>query len=130
MKFEKSYHLPFSRDRVYAAWTSSDTVIPPATRMDIEPVVGGHYRLFMDTPEFSTRNEGVFLAVEPPSRLKYTWEWDSDGKVTDITVEFASDGDGCKVRVKHAGFAEKDSFDMHAAGWDSYISGLTDYLAD
>lgn len=130
MKIDKTYQLPFSPERVYAAWVSSDTVIAPATRMDIDPVVGGHYRLFMDTPEFSTRNEGVFLEVEPPAHLKYTWEWDSDGKVTEITVDFSPDGNGCRVRIQHAGFAEKESFEMHATGWDSYISGLIEFLTD
>ncbi len=130
MKFKKTYHMPFPVGRVYAAWVSSNTVIAPATRMDINPVEGGHYRLFMETPEFSTRNEGTFSKVEPQSHLKYTWEWDSDGNVTEIAVDFSAEGDGCKVSIVHAGFADQASFDMHAAGWDSYFGGLIAFLKD
>jgi hypothetical protein len=41
---EKTYELPFSPQQIYAAWVSSNTVIPPATKMDINPIEGGHYR--------------------------------------------------------------------------------------
>ena len=47
---EKTYDFPFPPDRVYAAWVSSDTVIPPATAMDIEPKVGGHYFSLCESP--------------------------------------------------------------------------------
>ena len=53
MIIEKQYELPFPISHVYAAWVSSDTVIPPATSMDVLPEVGGHYRLIMEMPDFS-----------------------------------------------------------------------------
>jgi len=43
MDLEKHYDLPYPPAKVYAAWVSSDTVIPPATAMDINPIVGGHF---------------------------------------------------------------------------------------
>ena len=61
----KVYELAFPVATVYRAWVSSDTVIPPATAMDILPEVGGHYRLHMDLPDFKGRNDGVFSAVVP-----------------------------------------------------------------
>lgn len=65
MVIEKQYELPFSRDVVYTVWVSSDTVISPATSMDVLPEIGGHYRLFMETPEFASKNEGYFLVSSP-----------------------------------------------------------------
>ena len=98
--------------------------------MDIDPVVGGHYRLIMDMPEFAARNEGVFLEVRSGSRLKYTWEWNADGDVTEITVNLRDDGDGCKIAITHAGFRDHNSLEQHADGWDSYVKGFTAFLAD
>ena len=101
MDIEKVYDMPFSPEAVYAAWVSSDTVIPPATAMDINPVVGGHYRLVVKSDEWDTQNEGKFLEVEENKHLRYTWEWNQDGDVTEIEVTF---------------------------GWDGYIKGLAAFM--
>jgi len=128
MRIEKTYQLPFSTDRVYAAWISSDTVIPPATAMDINPVVGGHYRLVMDTPEFSGRNEGTFLSVDAGRRLVYTWEWNGDGEVSEIDVTFSPLESGTQIDLVHRRFRQQESVDQHAIGWDGYIEGLAAFL--
>lgn len=130
MKIKKTYQLPFPVERVYEAWISSRTVIAPATAMDINPVVGGHYRLIMDSPDFAATNEGVFLEVRPGSRLKYTWEWNGDGAVTEIAVDMRETGGGCDVTITHGGFRDQASMEQHADGWDSYIEGFTAFLAD
>ncbi len=130
MEIDAAYELPFPRERVYAAWVSSDTVIPPATGMDINPVVGGHYRLIMAGPDFSAKNEGVFLIVEPPHRVKYTWEWNGDGEVTEIDVTFTEERGGTRVRILHTGFQKEESVVNHRSGWDSYLEGLERFLTD
>ena len=60
-----SLELAFDMKVVHTAWVSSSAVIAPATSMDIEPDVGGHYRLATDAPEFSGKNEGKFSLIEP-----------------------------------------------------------------
>lgn len=128
MDIEKTYELPFPPEQVYAAWVSSRTVIAPATAMDIDPVVGGHYRLIMENPDFTGRNEGVFLAVEPGRHVRYTWEWNNDGKVTEIDVTFSAVEAGTRIEIRHTGFDNEESAEMHSSGWDSYISGFTALL--
>ena len=128
MIFDKSYELPFPIARVYDAWVSSDTVISPATSMDIDPVVGGHYRLIMDSPEFSARNEGKFLLVDPGNHVRYTWEWNGDGEVTEIDVTFSRNAESTLIRILHTGFQKEESFENHSTGWDSYIEGFTELL--
>lgn len=128
MDIQKIYQLPFPRESVYAAWVSSDTVIAPATAMDINPVVGGHYRLFMESADFTGRNEGSFLAVDPNEHVRYTWEWNSDGEVTEIDVTFSANANGTEVIIAHRGFHSQKNADQHASGWDSYIKGFTSFL--
>lgn len=129
MRIDKVYEVPFPVAVVYAAWVSSDTVIPPATAMDVLPEVGGHYRLIMETPDFSGRNEGQFLRVEPERRVTYTWEWNQDGEVTEIDVRFLPSEHGTRVVLSHTGFVRQDSVNNHDTGWDSYIEQFIQHLA-
>lgn len=128
MIIDKRYHLPFSPATVYAAWISSDTVIAPATRMEIDPIVGGHYRLFIKTPDMTMLNVGKFLQVEPETRLSYTWEWNGDGEISEIDVTFVPAEPGTDVHLRHTGFTKPESLVAHDRGWDSYIDGLSAFL--
>jgi len=128
MKIEKTYEIALPTDQVFAAWVSSDTVVAPATAMDIDPVVGGHYRLIMETPEFSGRNEGIFLEVEDGKHVRYTWEWNGDGEISEIDVVFMATDSGTRIEVVHSNFAKQESVDQHSSGWDSYIDGFKTFL--
>ena len=130
MYIAKTIEIPFSADAVYRAWVSSDTVIPPATSMDIDPVPGGRYRLLMETPDLSMRNEGRFLVVTPGKHIRYTWEWNGDGEVTEIDVTFIPISGGAEVRLHHSGFRSDESRSMHDSGWDSYFAGLIAHLEE
>lgn len=129
MQIEKTYDLNFPIETVYTAWVSSDTVIPPATSMDVLPEVGGHYRLIIEMPDFSGKNEGKFLKVEPGKRVVYTWEWNGDGEVTTIDVSFLAVDAGTRIQLTHTGFEKEESVTNHDSGWDSYISGFIEHLS-
>ena len=124
----KDYKLNFPRTRVYAAWVSSKTIIAPATDMDVNPVVGGHYRLIMETPKQSSSSDGTFLIVEENRHLRYTWKWSNEDEVTEIDVKFSSTEHGTAIHLEYSGFQSDASRDMHDSGWDSYIAGFTDHL--
>lgn len=127
MNIEKTYDLNFPVDIVYSAWVSSNTVIAPATAMDIEAAVGGHYRLFIESPEFTAVSEGEFLIVTPQKHLRYSWEWNGDGEVTEIDVRFANSSvqsEATQIQLEHSGFQKKESLEAHDSGWDSYIEGF------
>ena len=130
MGINKHYELPFPVEMVYTAWVSSDTVIPPATSMDVLPEVGGHYRLIMEMPDFIGRNEGEFLLVEPNARVTYTWEWNNDGEVSTIDVRFKPSGEGTSIDLVHNGFTSDESVTNHDSGWDSYVEGFTKHLSE
>lgn len=129
MDIHADYKVPFALPDVYAAWVSSETVIAPATAMDIKPVVGGHYRLIMEGEEFTGRNEGKFLTVEPERRVVYTWEWNGDGEVTKVDVMFSAVPEGTAIAIMHTGFQNPQSVENHRSGWDNYIEGFIAFLA-
>ncbi len=130
MDFEKSYILPFQPEDVFTAWTSSETVIPPATHLEIDPSVGGFYRLFMETSEASSKAQGIFFTVSQDERVRYTWEWDGDGEITEIDVRFERQPDGTRVYIRHSGFRSEESLERHKGGWDSYVEGLSNLLGE
>ena len=128
MQIEKTYDLPFRARDIFTAWTSSDAVVPPATRLDLNPVVGGHIKLFMETPEKTASAEGIFFLVEPDRRIRYTWEWNRDGEITEIQVTFEDYEAGTHVTLLHSGFQSEESRDRHIEGWDNYVGGLEKLL--
>ena len=123
--FSKSYTLPFPVGRVYSAWISNDTVIPPASRMEIEAKIGGVYRLIM--PDGS-KAEGSFSEIVPNERLRYSWRWAGSGESTEVDVRFSENSSGTGVRVEHRGFQSESSIRDHSSGWDGYMAGLESYL--
>ncbi|MEM1229556.1 MAG: SRPBCC domain-containing protein [Pseudomonadota bacterium] len=130
MQILKTFELPLPPEQVYAAWVSSDTVIPPATAMDIDPRVGGHYRLIIETPEFSSRNDGTFLELKPGVHVRYSWQWQGDDEQTIIDVRFEplEDGQATRIVLEHSGFAREESHAQHEQGWDAYFAGLRAFL--
>jgi len=125
---DSTWVLPSTPEQVYAAWVSSDTVIPPATKMDVKPVVGGHYRLTAQNETLTMHNEGRFIEVTPKAHLRYTWQWLGDEEITEIEVTFSAHENGTQLRLQHGGFLTVASRTNHDNGWNSYVAGLTAFL--
>ncbi|QMU58594.1 MAG: hypothetical protein GKR98_10555 [Boseongicola sp.] len=128
MDISKTYDLPFAASVVFAAWVSPRSVISPATRIEVDPRPGGKMRVFVDHPGGTDSTNGNFLEFVTNERLRYTWEWNNDGEETEITVDFGKTDIGTRIILTHIGFQKDTSRDMHDAGWDSYVAGLTELL--
>ncbi len=123
--FEKTYQVPFDTGTTYDYWVSSDTVIPPAASMNIDPREGGVYQLVM--PGGFSMN-GKFTEVEPGKALRYSWLWDGDDEESVVSVTFSANADGTAVHIIHGEFATQEAYDNHATGWDSYVEGFTAFV--
>ena len=119
----KRYELPFPRGRVFAAWLSTDSVVAPVTKIDIEPQVGGHYRLTVGDGADAPTMHGRIIAIEQDRRVRHTWRWDA-GKESVVDVRFDDTNDDTVVVLEHSELADDDDADRHSAGWDSYVEGL------
>jgi len=123
--FSKSYVLGFPREVVFAKWVAEDTVVSPAEEMEIEPRVGGTYRLLMPG---GAAMEGVFSTFAENERVTYSWNWIGSDETTEVDVTFQDHADGTEIQVTHSGFQSADSYENHASGWDNYIAGFTAHI--
>jgi uncharacterized protein YndB with AHSA1/START domain len=99
-----------------------------ASLVEVDLRAGGTYRIGMDSPDGQTVYvRGVFRAVDPPSRLAYTWKWEN-GEFASVpeslvTVEFRPIAEGTEVIVRHEALAD-EAGPAHEKGWADCLDAL------
>lgn len=76
---------------------------------------------------------GRFLKIVPDQLLELTWvtgEPGTHGAETVLTVEFEPLGDGTRIRLTHAGFADEEIRDGHEAAWPEGLAHLDRCMLD
>ena len=124
--FAKTYLIEHSLEKVYTYWISNSTLITPVIKIEIDPWVGGIYRL--ELSDGSVMN-GKFSQVSNNKALSYSWQWQGSDEITRVDVQFHVHVAGTEVQIKHEGFLSEESLHRHVHGWDRYISGFRNYLA-
>jgi len=126
-----------SREEVFAAWINpesmrdwmcpGDTVTAEA---QLDPRVGGSFRIVMKSPAREVDHTGEYLVVEPPSTLAFTWVSSNTGNhPTLVTVELFDRGNACELVLTHERFANADAVRRHKSGWGQIVDKLALYLA-
>jgi len=128
MKIETERTFEFPAESVYGAWVADETLIAPVTRIEKDVRVGGHYRLYVEMEQGTAVMEAEYTVIEPGRKLAYSWEWNGDGEVTLVTVQFVPQGAGCLVQLTHGAFLKEDSYERHVSGWENYFDGLAERL--
>lgn len=127
--------------RVWEAFTRAEALRewfhPPGVECagaECEPYPGGIYRIRFRVPaadqEFGLT--GVFLAVNAPKSLCYSWRWeDRPGFefVSKVEVSFEPDEGGVSVHVRHCGIPGATEREDHERGWNAVLGSLETYLA-
>ena len=126
------------RDRVFATWSDPEEqkkIGPEGLKNQVfvsDSHVGGHYRIEMVGPDgerFIAR--GVYKVVEPPSKLVYTWKWDSDPDLeTLVTVLFKEKGRKTEITVTHEGFPTEAHRKDHEEGWSQSLDQFVALFSD
>ncbi len=95
---------------------------------------GGEYKIVlrMADDELWTLH-GVYRVVSPPGRLALTWSWieddPKDEQHTLLTLEFAQDGDGTELTLRHELFLRDESRASHENGWGKCLDKLAGELS-
>lgn len=124
--------LPFPRERVYRAWLDPATMVrwfvdPSFTdgRAEVDPRVGGHYRIFQVDPEgaMTGGSESRILELVPNERIVLAWRFAGPNREEDLspetwlTVTFAEPGPGeTELTVVHEQLDDLAAAMPHIAG--------------
>ena len=82
----------------------------------------------MRDPEEGTEygGGGHYTVIDPPSRLVFTWTWDSDEdtRETLIELDFEEVDGATTVRLTHSNLRDQESVLSHEGGWNSCLDNL------
>ena len=105
------------------------------TAAECDPSPGGIFRLRMSIPSQgqSFGLTGVFLYVDAPKSIWYSWRWeDRPGFdfVSKVEVSLKPVEAGTSLQIKHCGFSSSKVRDDHVYGWGAVLENLDAYLAE
>lgn len=75
---------------------------------------------------------GVYREIVPPSRLVFTWGWETGGPrghETVVTIELFEVADGTRLELYQEVFESAESRSRHEHGWGSCLDSLEEALA-
>ena len=101
----------------YVQWMGGDAML--------DPVPGGEYRVGM---RGGVRAAGVFVEIDPPRRVVFTWGWTGDNPVppgsTRVEVTLHVRDGGTLVLLRHYGLPSVEQRQHHLMGWQLYLGRL------
>jgi uncharacterized protein YndB with AHSA1/START domain len=122
--------LAVPRERVFAAWLDPVSLArwmgtgEGADVAALDPRVGGAFRIVMRHGQGSAEHWGEYLAIEPPSRLSFTWvSANTDHRPTLVTVELLDRGDSTELILTHRRLPRRQ-VDAHRRGWTEIVAAL------
>jgi uncharacterized protein YndB with AHSA1/START domain len=122
--------LAVPRERVFAAWLDPVSLArwmgtgEGADVAALDPRVGGAFRIVMRHGQGSAEHWGEYLAIEPPSRLSFTWvSANTDHRPTLVTVELLDRGDSTELILTHRRLPPRQ-VDAHRRGWTEIVAAL------
>ena len=114
-----------------AKWWGPAGFTSPA--IDMDPQVGGSYRIAMQPPEGDVFHlSGEFVAVEPPSRLAYTFRWEEpmpDDRETVVELSLRDLEGSTQLTVEQGVFATEERLALHTQGWTEGLERLYELVS-
>ena len=130
--------LPSSPERIFAAWTTADTMkqwFCPSKDMtvpvaEVDAREGGQYRIVMEDKDGGTHSpSGTYEEVVQNEKLVFSWKWADSELVTRVTVELRELGENqTELTLTHEGFPDSDLSKRHNEGWTGCLDRLQDHL--
>jgi uncharacterized protein YndB with AHSA1/START domain len=127
--------LSAPRERVFAAWLDPVSLaqwmcpggVTSAT-VQVDPRVGGKFRIVMQHPGGAEEHWGEYLVIEPPERLSFSWiSAKTDLETTVVSVELVARGAGTELILSHRRLPAAQVRD-HRDGWTDIIRKLGEEL--
>ena len=139
LRMERTYEAP--AQAVFDAWTSEEVMRrwwhagndweTPVATVDLR--IGGEVRVVMRDPHKDAEygGGGVYTEIDPPTRLAFTWIWDSDpSREQLIVIDFEEDDGVTNVRFTHSNLWNEEAVRDHEDGWGKVFDNLERELTE
>ena len=132
-------HYAAPAERVFDAWLDAGSArqwlfATPTGEMvqaEIDPTVGGTWRLVERRPNGDAVHRGTYLTIDRPRRLAFTFAVDEESAGDKVSVDIAEADDGCDLTLVHAMSAEwADYAQKTIEGWGAILEGLARTLGE
>jgi uncharacterized protein YndB with AHSA1/START domain len=105
-----------------AAWMRPGDTIRADAKVDAR--VGGAYEIVMHTPGGPVAHRGVYVAIDRPKRLVFTWNSPYAGEHdSHVTVNFLGAGAATEVVITHERLPREHAA-AHTGGWTDALRSL------
>jgi uncharacterized protein YndB with AHSA1/START domain len=123
--------LPVPREQVFAAWLDPASLaqwMRPGDMTDatveVDPRIGGKFRIVM-VGQRDYEHQGEYLAIEPPSRLSFTWVSAATNHLpTVVSIELLESGTGTELILTHRRLPAAN-VEAHRQGWTDILRKLS-----
>lgn len=138
LRLEVSRHFTAAPERVFDAWldpasachwlfATPDGVMQ---RVEIDPRVGGRFRIDERRGAELARHFGEYLEIERPRRLVFTFSTEEDETPSRVTVSITPTQDGCELHLLHEMDPKWASYERQVReGWTHILEGLASTLS-
>lgn len=124
--------IPAAQNRVFDAWLDPNMLrrfMLPGEGMSVpvantNPTEGGRFEIVMQAGDQEIPHAGTYKKIDPHSQLVFTWESPYSQDDSEVTLDFAPDGEGTKVTLTHVRFPSQESRDNHEGGWAMILGAL------
>lgn len=132
--FAKAQHqFSANRETVFDAWFAPAHIrqwfgpgLGPLTRIDIDARLGGRFWITQDRNGIAAEHAGVYLLLERPNRLQFSWMVPPDSKESSVvTVRLDETIGGCMVDLEHEMSADWSDFvERSALSWKKMLAAM------
>lgn len=125
-----------SPEQVYSAWLDPAMMtrfMSPRPDMHVREArsdarVGGRFYVMM-VGDKDFPHEGTYKALEPHSRIVFTWEAPWSAPDTQVELRLTSVAEGTEVVLTQVKFLSEESRDNHEQGWTGILGKLAAVFA-
>lgn len=128
LRFREVYPHPI--EAVWAAVTDSAALAVWLMPNDFEPRVGKRFT-FRDapTPEWRGCMECEVLALEPPTRMVWSWRRSDEGDVNQVEIRLRTVAGGTELTLVHRGETDPEVRARYQSGWPKKLAELRNNLS-
>jgi uncharacterized protein YndB with AHSA1/START domain len=116
----------WSRPSFVSAWWGPEHHHLTTCEIDFRP--GGTWRFNMERDGEAYWVHGTYHEIVPGERLLFSYRFPMFGVQSVISLHFAPEGDGTRMRFLQTGFPDEEQRRGHGGGWTSTFGILEDLL--